>query len=879
MRIFVFLLVFLCSICCCSQIYDDFSDGDFTHNPTWNGDAAKFKVDAKKQLRLTDTDKTCEAYLSTAFSLSGGTEWSFYVHLLFNSSSNNYAIFYLTSSEPDLSGEGYMVMIGGKDDNLRLLKYKGETTEVLIEGFAGRINISSPELNIKADCDEKGNWSLYSQLLGSDDSYVEEGSATDTGPSASAYLGVKCIYTASRSSAFIFDDIRVRRIGASDEPEVPDNPEEPDTPDLNDKFPPRLQSVSVATKSSVSVLFDEAVNVSLSQFSIEGVGMAKEKRQSSDKKSLTLIFDFEFKDSEAYTLLLDRVKDRAGNYMPDTQVAFTYYDPALETLTFGDVVFNEIMANPTNVPGLPETEYIELYNRTGRPVSLNGWKFHYGNKAYKLTDGSISADGYVVLCQEKKIALWKDAEIIPVGVKSFPELANSGKLLWLEDARNNLIAWVEYSDEWYADAFKKKGGFSLECIDINNRTNDAANWSASTDASGGTPGKGNSIKGECADEAIAEIVYVYLPAPDTLTVKFSKPMLSASLAVVDNYTVYSGNVSIKQASPAIPDSREVSITLSDSLIVGNVLEIEMEHLKDISGFDLAGDNTVRVGIPEDAVSGDVLFNEILFNPRSGGNDYVELYNCSAKYINLHHLFFASRNENGEPGEGVLLSDLPRTLAPGEYLCFSKDIAALQEQYICEAHHLFPIGKLPSLPDDKGNVLLLNRSEEIIDEIGYTEKMHTAFLRDKEGVALEKIHPQMLSDVLGNWVSASTASGGGTPGYINSQYRELSDGGSDGFRLEQSSFSPNGDGADDELIVSYHILDTDVQADVSVYDASGRLVRDLAKSYLLQSQGVFVWDGKESNGILARMGLYIIYVETYTPSGKKEHYKMGCALTG
>lgn len=875
MRIFTILFVFLYSICCCAQIYDDFSDGNFTHDPKWDGDVAKFKVDTKKQLRLADTDKTGDAYLSTASTLLRGTEWSFYVHLLFNASADNYAIFYLAASASDLSGEGYKIMIGGKDDNLKLLKYKDEMEEVLVEGLPGRLNVSSPEINIKVTCDLEGNWILYSQLIGTDGSYVEEGNVMDTISATSAYVGMRCIYTASRSSAFVFDDIRVRGMDASDEPDVPD---EPDIPDPDDELPPQLQSVTAVTKTSLSVLFDEAVNVSLSRFSVEGIGAVKEKQLSSDKRSLVLIFESEFKDSETYTLFLEKVKDRAGNYMPDTQITFTYYDPELQALSFGDVVFNEIMANPTNVAGLPEAEYVELYNRTSRPVSLNGWKFHYGNKVYKLTAGSIPAEGYAVLCHEKKTALWKDSEVIPIGVKSFPELANSGKLLWLEDARDNLIAWVEYSDEWYAGTFKKKGGFSLECIDISNQTNDAGNWTASLDAAGGTPGKVNSVYGEHPDEMIAEITYAYLSSPDTLVVRFSKPMSSVSLADMDNYTVYSGNVSIEFLKPSLPDAREVNIALSDSLMVGEILEVEFAHLKDISGFDLGGSNAVRLGIPEDAVSGDVLFNEILFNPRSGGGDYVELYNCSGKYINLHRLFFTSRKEDGELDEGVLLSGLPRTLAPGEYLCFSKDIATLQEQYTCESCHLFPVGKLPSLPDDKGNILLLNSKGEPIDEMNYTDKMHTVFLMDKEGVALEKMRPELLSDVPENWVSASTASGGGTPGYINSQYRELSFDGFEGFKLEHSSFSPNSDGIDDELIVSYHIADTDVQADIKVYDASGRFVCKLAESYLLQPQGVFVWDGKECNGSQARMGLYIIYVETYTPKGKKKQYKMACALT-
>ena len=124
------------------------------------------------------------------------------------------------------------------------------------------------------------------------------------------------------------------------------------------------------------------------------------------------------------------------------------------------------------------------------------------------------------------------------------------------------------------------------------------------------------------------------------------------------------------------------------------------------------------------------------------------------------------------------------------------------------------------------------------------------------------------------MSASTASGGGTPGYVNSQYREATEASSDGFRLERQSFSPDGDGVDDELIISYNFLDTDVLANISVYDSSGRFICKIA-----EQQGIFVWNGQESNGSVARIGLYIIYIEAYTPSGKMNRYKLACALVG
>ena len=65
-----------------AQITDDFSDGDFTSNPTWIGDQSKFEVDSNKQLHLNDTVADI-AYLSSADTLMNNIEWEFFFKMDF----------------------------------------------------------------------------------------------------------------------------------------------------------------------------------------------------------------------------------------------------------------------------------------------------------------------------------------------------------------------------------------------------------------------------------------------------------------------------------------------------------------------------------------------------------------------------------------------------------------------------------------------------------------------------------------------------------------------------------------------------------------------------------------------------------------------------
>lgn len=888
MRRIIILLLFLPTLCLYSQVKDDFSDGDFTDNPVWQGDSDKFRIDTKKgQLRLNDESRSGLAYLSTPSSLLRETTWTFYVHLLFNSSVNNYALFYLAATTADFNGEqeAYMVAIGGKSDDIILYRQNGKEVIPIIEGVAGRLNLSSPEVWIKVHCTKDGEWTLYSKLVGVDEDYVREGVVTDDNLFVPTHAGLTCVYTSSRSTNFAFDDISIvsdKEGGSTDEPDTPvtpDTPEpEPDIPDPDDTTPPKLLNVSAPTDSTLQLIFDEKINASYAAFSVDAAHREKRRILSEDKKLLTLTLSGKLTDSEKHTLYISRVKDVSGNYMSDSWINFVYYDPALQTVGFGDVVFSEIMANPKGVNDLPEVEYVELYNRTARPVSLNSWKFYYGNKPYRLSDGIIMPESYAVLCHEKHADKWAGYGIPVISVKSFPELANTGKLLWLEDARGNMISWVEYTDSWYRDAFKKKGGFSLECLDTENQSNDSGNWLASNSITGGTPGKENSVKADLPDEAIARIAYAYMTAPDTLNIVFTKPMNTVALAETVHYTIEKGIGSVLRALPVMPQGRSVNLVLSEPLPAGEVLVMELQRLKDISGFDLEGSLSFEIGMPEDALAEEVLFNELLFDPRPDGSDYVELYNNSDKFINLHRLYFSSRDDNGNMKEPAVLTSASRALAPHAYMCFTKDATAVCSQYECAVECLIESAKLPSLPDDAGNISLLSPSGETIDEFRYTAKMHTVLQDDKEGISLEKIYPSDASGNLSDWLSASSACGGGTPGRINSQYREPDNSQVEGFYLEKESFTPDGDGMDDALLISYRFTGDNGMANVKVYDTAGRFVRAIADNYRLAPQGTFIWNGKEENGTLARMGLYLIYIEAYTANGQMKRYKLGCALT-
>jgi Lamin Tail Domain/CHU_C Type IX secretion signal domain len=531
--------------------------------------------------------------------------------------------------------------------------------------------------------------------------------------------------------------------------------------------------------------------------------------------------------------------------------------------SFGSVVFNELMIDPEPTVGLPEVEYIELFNRTSKPISLTGWSLYYGDKAYTFPVSVIDSGGYCVLCSKAGSALFPSGTPL-VAFSSFPSLANAGKLLYLLSDQGVLVSCVEYSEKWYVDAFKAKGGWSLECIDAANLSGQSLNWAASKDLKGGTPGRLNSVAGINPDTVVPIISGVYVLSPTNIELCFSKSM---SLSSTLNYEVSPQTTLIAQVIPGFPTPSSVQLKLSDPLVNGVIYYLKMKDLTDVSGLSL-GDTIITFGLPEPPELFDLSLNELLFNPVSGGCDYAEFVNRSAKCIDLSQVWLTNRSENGSFNEGIPLSEKPLPCMPGSYwllsACADTVFAVNQTR---KTSNTLDLGSFISMPDASGNIALLNTSAEMIDEVNYNENWHFSLISQKEGVALEKINPDLASDKADSWCSASSASNYGTPGSQNSQFRAINCVDEAGFSVDSKWITPNNDGQNDRFTINYEVGELSV-ASLLVYDLNGRIVKTLAKNELLASKGSFFWDGTSDDGGILPFGRYILLTDYFTPNGHR-----------
>ena len=183
--------------------------------------------------------------------------------------------------------------------------------------------------------------------------------------------------------------------------------------------------------------------------------------------------------------------------------------------------------------------------------------------------------------------------------------------------------------------------------------------------------------------------------------------------------------------------------------------------------------------------------------------------------------------------------------------------------------------LPSLSNSGMGIVLLNVVNKVIDEVNYDPRWHYEVIEETKGVSLERISKKVRNNSF-NWTSASSSSGFGTPGMENSQSREISKSGYS-VSLESKTFSPNGDGYQDILILKYMMSSPNTTANVYVFNENGALIKQIANNETLSNTGIVTWDGEREIGGKANVGIYILLFEYFTSDGRVEKKKISCAL--
>jgi len=536
-----------------------------------------------------------------------------------------------------------------------------------------------------------------------------------------------------------------------------------------------------------------------------------------------------------------------------------------------DVVIDEIMADPSPPVGLPGSEWIELKNISNTPVNLSGWHIGDGNgQSGPMPSYILLPDSFVIVCTGSAVAqLSVFGPVIPV--TGFPSLDNAGDLLVLSAANGSVIHAISYSGSWYRNTIKAEGGWTLEMIDTKNPCNGKSNWEASTDPRGGTPGRSNAADAANNDDQPPSLINAYSINTTTLILEFDEPVDSLSGATASYYTS-DGGLTIRSAFCLPPLFNRIQLQVMPVMDTGSIYTITVNNVTDCKNNPVGSGNRFKTGIPEEAAFSDVVINEILFNPVSGGSDYVELYNRSSKIIDASGLYIANRNSSNAINSVKKISSIPRYIFPGEYIVITENAARLALDYLVKyPENVISLSSLPSFPDDEGYVVCLNDRGDITDEVHYYDSWHFKLIENPEGVSLEKIDPAEAAENSHNWHSAASTAGFGTPGYKNSQYRLMQPVNAT-INVSPKIFSPDNDGRDDLASIQYKVTEPGYVANISVLDTGGRPVKHLVRSSVLGLEGYWNWDGLDEKGLKLPAGPYIIFTEIFNLQGKIQRFK-------
>ena len=363
-----------------------------------------------------------------------------------------------------------------------------------------------------------------------------------------------------------------------------------------------------------------------------------------------------------------------------------------------------------------------------------------------------------------------------------------------------------------------------------------------------------------------------------MDVYFNEAMDDSSLQDNSNYSVDQGIGAPSVAAPDASNPSLVHLDFSNSFQPEKIYTISISEVNDISGNKIGQNSTATFQIPDTTEPSDLVINEILYNPKSGDADYVEIYNRSQKKLDLSQLQIANVDDNDSVYEISDISDESYPFLPGQFVVLTADTQNVLQQYPDhDSKTMIQLKDLPTFYDNSGSALLITKQNLRIDELHYDDGWQFPLVTNTEGVALERVSPDAATQDSMNWHSAAASAGYGTPGLPNSQFFYEPVAYKNPISVSPKVFSPDEDGYNDILSVAYNFDQPGYVLNVTVFNDKGKVTRQLVRNETAAQNGTFTWDGTDDNRSIAQTGVYIIFTEIFSLNGKVSQFKNTCVL--
>ncbi len=348
--------------------------------------------------------------------------------------------------------------------------------------------------------------------------------------------------------------------------------------------------------------------------------------------------------------------------------------------------------------------------------------------------------------------------------------------------------------------------------------------------------------------------------------------IRAAIQNTSQYTIYSIPVKflMRERMDELPED-SISTTI-DSIRGLSSFDARVNWTPEEEGNYLV---TCRAGLAEGFARlrvGDpiceVVINEIMCYAYDSG-DWIEIKNRSNQPVNIKNWRLESS------GDVVSITRDECIIDSGGFAVIcdsSSDYFHIFYGYIPpDVPVISPSGTFPSFRGTQGDTIrLVDADGFIIDEVRYDKN----WIPDK-GISMERITPELSSNIESNWGGCAEKTYKATPGKENSIYTEFTP---KNLKFTCTDvFCPTSE--EKVCYIEYKLPFKKAHIRLYVYDRLGRLVSKIldgdptgSASYSIDEEGNIIWNhiwhGTDDDGEMLPMGVYIIFLEAQSEESGK-----------
>ncbi|MDD4204464.1 MAG: lamin tail domain-containing protein [Candidatus Delongbacteria bacterium] len=516
----------------------------------------------------------------------------------------------------------------------------------------------------------------------------------------------------------------------------------------------------------------------------------------------------------------------------------------ISSLLNAGMIITEVMFNTAADEN--QDEFIEIYNNSDITIDLSGWAIADNAetdlliKYHGFSDMLLKPYSYcVVMDSSYYLNSTEYEDLIPDSVLRL--MINDGSMgqYGLSNSYNETIKLFD-PDSTLTDSvtydYTQAEGYTYE-----RASHILPVWAKST-VTRGTPGFRNSVM-PFENDIMLKLTEIPSPIDPEAGNTFKLTVTNTGLSTAGSFRL----------SWSVDGAAAGDIENLTSLAPGDSLETAAEIFFQRSGtteivFEAETDfesnltdNVVTLSVFVPYPEPPLTINEFMKNPAAGQCEYIEICNISGGEIDLGD--FALSDEN--KANAVFFPD--SVCLPGDLIVMAKDEQIYNFSGVLNSRVFIAPG-LAAINNTDDTIFLIAADGLASDSVSYEG------FDDDAGRSIEKINPEFASDDPGSWIYCVTD---GTPTIENSVYQAPEDiGSSANFSISPKTATPNEDGEDDNLLISYEFDSAYVYLTMKIFNIKGQLISMPKNGDYCSSSGSIVWNCRSESGKVIDTGAYI-----------------------